>query len=608
MSDVIELDEGHTIYHIYGLRTRGEEILVHANRLHAQLEERGAAANAALADFEGPIAVQFHTSVKDVHGAVAVLARTVAAAAATCLNFPSPGSAPYPSTPHVVEPALAGIFSADPLPLRHFATATPEWDSVARQAGQAVDLNGVTATSTARRFVPDPVTGVPTEHRDPPVPIDPATLVSLPSAGTITAMVVTKSAAVGELAGLTANAVETADTPAGIFAWVRLLGFALALKQSAGLAPKEYADQLRDYWLSQAYERAGIDPDTWDPSLGAYANMPNIEAVYRYYGELYLAFPHLEWAGMANLIGASFAGGFLDLNMLRNFAHAAAGPEWLPTPLDSLPGSPVPYLEDLGNLTAEELRFYEVTFLQMQKDIFIDAAVMHEAYLSGGLPAIRTLRDAGIIDDAAVSAWALIHRGRLSGNGAQVSRGNTMLLDREQNQIIRDSYDDMYNRYPSGPAVTYAMTIAGQPSIPGAKSMADVYPLEVTVPIVPTDIGFTTPHRLGTPRSVLGQEIPSFSFGIPTLTVEIPETDFVVRTPLPDGNVASQNTRWRLIIDDTLPAYQSLLADDPDLARELIATPLSERIDDYRLERRIGPILHDLATDWDVYLDTDPDD
>src|SRR5262249_53995225 len=39
----------------------------------------------------------------------------------------------------------------------------------------------------------------------------------------------------------------------------------------------------------------------------------------------------------------------------------------------------------------EGLGFFEITFLTMQRKIFEDQALMHEAYLGGGLDAIRAL-------------------------------------------------------------------------------------------------------------------------------------------------------------------------------------------------------------------------
>src|SRR5690606_22689454 len=139
-----------------------------------------------------------------------------------------------------------------------------------------------------------------------------------------------------------------------------------------GLDPREYASELQAYWLDKALDRAGIDPGAWLPQDGAAANGPIIEAVYRYYGELFLAHPELQWAGMANLIGPSFAGGFHDLDSIRQLARTVAEriDQLPPVAREALP----PALRDLGRLAAagdEELGFFVATLLTMQKKIFI---------------------------------------------------------------------------------------------------------------------------------------------------------------------------------------------------------------------------------------------
>jgi hypothetical protein len=73
-----------------------------------------------------------------------------------------------------------------------------------------------------------------------------------------------------------------------------------------------------------------------------------------------------------------------------------------------------------------------------------------------------------------------------------------------------------------------------------------------------------------------------------------------VETPLPDGNIADFDTRWNLIQKDTLPAYQHLINDDPERAREIIGSDVHDRIEEGRLVHRVDDITEDLATDWHV--------
>jgi len=174
----------------------------------------------------------------------------------------------------------------------------------------------------------------------------------------------------------------------------------------------------------------------------------------------------------------------------------------------------------------------------MQRKIFEDQAPMHEAYLGGGLDAIRALGLAGIIDSATVRAWEQID----GGDPAQVQAGNGALLFREQHDIIDRFYVDMREHSPpSGRVFTYLLTLAGTPAIPGAKSYCDVFPLILRAPI-------SRRARLA------------------------------LRTPLAAGNLALFTNRWQLIEMDTLPVYQRLIAERAAEARALIERPIAKRV------------------------------
>jgi hypothetical protein len=326
--------------------------------------------------------------------------------------------------------------------------------------------------------------------------------------------------------------------------------------------------ELRDYWLNVALNNAGIDMSQWDPSRGADELRPIIEDVYTYYANLYLDNPHLQWAGMAAMIGPSFAAGFYDLAKFRELAQA----------LEGKPGVPA-YLQALAHASDAELRYFETTFLRMQQEIFIDQAVMHEAYRNGGLDAVRELYDAGAIDSRMMDAWTQIDEGRRTGDMDLLATGNTALLLREQRDIIDPYYQQMYNHHgPVGQAFTYLMTAVGEPSIPGAQSFADWKPLVVT-----TDVGVG-------PDSVFGFDNPV-------------EGDLNIRTPLPDGNLANFDDRWTYITNDTLPAYQELLRTDPQAVTDIVSGDVSGRIDDYRIHNRLDSLLEHYVTDWGVDVD-----
>lgn len=353
------------------------------------------------------------------------------------------------------------------------------------------------------------------------------------------------------------------------------LGRMLDQARAMGLHPRQYRDLLQTYYVTKAAEKAGINLCAWDPSRGADALRGIVESVYTYYGQLYLDNPNFKWAGMANMIGPSFAAGFLDLNMLRDIADRLGGPlDELPEEVrDNLP-FPLNEIGKLSDLTQEDIKFYEETFLQMQKDIFFDMAASHEAYLEGGMEAIQEMRDAGLFDNGdseqAVTAWRQIDEGIRTGNSELVDQGNTGLLYREQHDIIDESYQRMYDHDPTGPIVTYMMGVVGQPSIPGAEALGEVDPLEFEVPI----------------NGPLGINIG----------------DVEVETPLPEGNLADFETRWGLIEDDTLPAYLEVVNENPDEARDIIGSDVHERIEDNRIINRLPDIVERHA-DWDVRWD-----
>jgi hydrolase family protein len=337
-----------------------------------------------------------------------------------------------------------------------------------------------------------------------------------------------------------------------------------------GLDPKRYAALLQQYWVVKAADEAGIDLSQWDPSKGAAANQQNILNVYKLYGKFFLDHPELQWAGMANMIGPSFAGGFMDIHDMKSFFQQ------LSDKLDHLPpGTPVPpglkELAEAGaNMGADELNYFETKFLGMQKHIFFDQASMHEAYLNGGTSAIQEMRDAGLIDDKANSAWQDI----ASGDPTRIKQGNTLLLDREQNQVINKQYDDMYNHDGLvGKAFTYGMTVAGAASIPNTKTPGEYSPITVHGQVeLPGPVPFLTHETVGA-----------------TLT-----------TPLPDFNIANREDRWDYITHDTLPAYQELLAQDPNQARAIVASPVDGRMNDSRLAHRWPELADDLLTNWGV--------
>ncbi len=309
--------------------------------------------------------------------------------------------------------------------------------------------------------------------------------------------------------------------------------------------------EIKEAWLNQALRSARIDRACWGPERGVDENRRTIEAVYDYYARLFLAHPQLEWAGMASMVGPAFYAGFRDLGLIPDAVRRAVR-----TVLGRAS-------QRLAGRLAGDLGFYETTFLTMQKKIFEDQAVMHEAYVTGGVDEIATLYGAGIIDEATLQAWRQIDDGRIGGDAASVDRGNRTLLFREQHDIIDSFYVQMLQHSPpEGVAFTYLLTLAGAPSIPGARSYPERYPL-------------------------------TFSAGAPRLAVSL-------RTPLADGNIAVFADRWKLIESDTLPRCLDYVRHHPDEARAVLGTPIAKRVGPYRLFARAGSLVLGAITGWDV--------
>ena len=269
--------------------------------------------------------------------------------------------------------------------------------------------------------------------------------------------------------------------------------------RGAHVPPASYRALLQEYWAGEATSAARIDPDGWDPANGVAGNRETINQVYEYYGRLFLAHPELRWAGMANLVGPGFAAGFLDLSTMRAIAREVASKIERANPLPAagkvVAGAVIPglgalevdanFAETVAHMSDADLKFYETTFLKMQRDILRDMGGLQEAYLADpdGLTALRELASARIIKPAVMTAFEHIRDGRDQGHGektALLDEAAQALARREQFDVIGDSWDAMRKHPVDGEAMTYFMTVVGQPSIPGARSPGQVSPLHGT--------------------------------------------------------------------------------------------------------------------------------
>ncbi|MFF5260377.1 DUF2515 family protein [Actinomadura viridis] len=299
--------------------------------------------------------------------------------------------------------------------------------------------------------------------------------------------------------------------------------------------------------------------DDWDPSRGLSCNDHNVVTVYRYYADLYLRNPELQWAGMASLAGGLVYGGMQDLHVLRKMSRDARE-EVL---RQRFPMMPNELIAAIAGATEAELEFFEDKFVAMHKQIFRDLGWQHLAYDRGGIQEIRRLADEGQIPRATLEAWEDI----ASGDPRRVSRGNEALLYREQKTILQDDYDEMKNHHGLlGLAVTYMMGQTSESPIPGGRPFRDVVNELATVDL-PDQICLTP---WGPCQS-------------------IPVDDITLRAPIATGNIATFDSRWKWISEDMLPRYQELLRTDPDRIRREVRRQPGDRA----AEGRLIPIGYD---------------
>lgn len=332
--------------------------------------------------------------------------------------------------------------------------------------------------------------------------------------------------------------------------------------RARGVAPARYRAVLLQYWLADTTRAAGIDLAAWNPRAGVSANRGNLAKSYDFYKNLQLHHRELQWAGMGGLVGADFGGGLLDFELagtvlefsrmapVANAVVAQTNQRLGPVFVDKLPTG-LKALARVGSvITPADVRFFQGQILVMQKNIFSDLMPMHRAYVTGGLPALRELRDAAAFGDEVYRAWEQV----AGKTPAGIAAGNARLLRREQGDIITAQWDAARNyRGDVGQALTYATTVAGAPSVAGVIPLRAYRPMTMTAPV----------HgRVAT-----------------------------VTLPLPDWNWSIFDQRWSYITTQLLPKYRYQAENHwPTLAAEL-RIPSDEAMTEHRPILNVVPTL-----------------
>jgi hypothetical protein len=165
-----------------------------------------------------------------------------------------------------------------------------------------------------------------------------------------------------------------------------------------------------------AYKKAGIEEKNWQPALGYKANRQVLDRLYYYYQELYFRSPdRFLWCGLARLTGGQVLFG-----------------------MDNL----IKICKDPCAITCH--------ISAIAKDIFEAMAWQHELYLSDHC---YLLQICNLLDKKKPathryeSCWNHI----LQGQKNEISRGNKMLLENEQNNTVQPHYEEIRKDSYSAP-------------------------------------------------------------------------------------------------------------------------------------------------------------
>uniref|UniRef100_UPI002453DC6F hypothetical protein n=1 Tax=Nocardia cyriacigeorgica TaxID=135487 RepID=UPI002453DC6F len=223
---------------------------------------------------------------------------------------------------------------------------------------------------------------------------------------------------------------------------------ALDQARSDGIPPHRYASLLHQYWLVVATDNADIELAAWDPSRGPAAGERIFNQVYVNYLRLASRHPEFWWAALAGIAGGSFASGYFDMSDVGRVVELPAIHQLGNAVADLLRHTPEELVRGLPadihllategpRLTADDLVWYQIRLMTMQKHIFVDLVPMHEAYLAEGLAGIEEMHRAGILDDGLRAAWHSVAAGTRAGFVDALIR----MTDREQNHIVADQWD-----------------------------------------------------------------------------------------------------------------------------------------------------------------------
>ncbi|MFE3443411.1 hypothetical protein ACFXNW_10300 [Nocardia sp. NPDC059180] len=347
------------------------------------------------------------------------------------------------------------------------------------------------------------------------------------------------------------------------------LRIALDQARADGVAPHRYATLLHQYWLVVAVDNAGIDLAAWDPGRGPAAGERTFNQVYVNYLRLASGHPEFWWAGLAGIAGGSFASGYFDMSDVGRVIDLPGIHQLGNVVADLLRHTPEELVRGLPDdirllategprLSMDDLVWYQIRLMTMQKHIFIDLVPMHEAYLAQGPAGIDEMYRAGILDDGLRTAWDSVASGTRAGYIDALIR----MTDREQNHVVADQWDvTAAGRGAMGRVLTYVSTVAGKAGVPGVRAPGVFEPA--------------------------------------TVTAELGGRTLTLRTPLPGWNWADRGARWTYITGDLVPRHIDMKS-DASLAAAVLAEPFWDKLARGRLLQRLPDVIADMTSQWQL--------
>ncbi len=200
-----------------------------------------------------------------------------------------------------------------------------------------------------------------------------------------------------------------------------------------------------------------VDIDNYVVGNGFLNNRAYLYSVYEYYAKLHDDEPdQCLWAGRAKLAGAPVYAGLSDAQNGRS--GLAIGSFGI---IDD------PILAEIQDL-----------LIEANINIFEDLAYQFVAYRSSGICALEHLNEEGVIPNEIFAGWWSIHDGFDDNDFSAVADGNQQLLRREQEEILKETYEalDEAEALFGTVSVSWLFSLLTDNPVPGGPSFQAVVP------------------------------------------------------------------------------------------------------------------------------------